>query len=62
MATQLQTKKKQGIILYSPTYYAACTLGGIIACGPTHTCKSVQPLQKELKLTGPVQPSHLLIW
>ena len=32
-------KGKGGIVLYSPEYYAACTLGGIIACGPTHTCK-----------------------
>ena len=31
-------KGKGGIVLYSPQYYAACTLGGIIACGPTHTC------------------------
>jgi len=25
------------IELYSGTYFAACTVGGIIACGPTHT-------------------------
>ena len=25
------------IELYSGNYFAACTLGGIIACGPTHT-------------------------
>jgi len=30
------------IELFSPTYFAACTLGGIIACGPTHT--SITPL------------------
>ncbi|KAK7949357.1 uncharacterized protein PG986_010243 [Apiospora aurea] len=35
-------KPKSAIELYSPTYFAACTLGGIIACGPTHT--SVTPL------------------
>ena len=33
------SKGKGGIELYSPTYFAACTLGGVIACGPTHTCK-----------------------
>ena len=51
MATQGQTqmpgrseKGKGGIVLYSPQYFAACTLGGIIACGPTHTCKSLQLL------------------
>ncbi|KAF2767242.1 mitochondrial carrier [Teratosphaeria nubilosa] len=30
------------IELFSGTYFSACTLGGIIACGPTHT--SVTPL------------------
>ncbi|KAI4731997.1 hypothetical protein E4T49_00329 [Aureobasidium sp. EXF-10728] len=30
------------IELFSGTYFAACTLGGIIACGPTHT--AVTPL------------------
>ena len=34
--------KKGGIELFSKEYYAACTLGGIIACGPTHS--SVTPL------------------
>lgn len=28
--------------LYSPEYYAACTLGGLVACGPTHS--AVTPL------------------
>lgn len=32
-------KGKGGIELYSPSYFAACTLGGILACGPTHTCQ-----------------------
>ncbi|KAB5585526.1 mitochondrial carrier domain-containing protein [Coniochaeta sp. 2T2.1] len=35
-------RPKGAIELYSPTYFAACTLGGIIACGPTHT--AVTPL------------------
>ena len=35
-------KPKGGITLFSPEYYAACTLGGIIACGPTHS--AVTPL------------------
>lgn len=30
------------IELFSGKYYAACTLGGIIACGPTHS--AVTPL------------------
>lgn len=33
---------KKGIQLFSPEYYAACTIGGVIACGPTHT--AVTPL------------------
>ncbi|KAA8570330.1 hypothetical protein EYC84_002632 [Monilinia fructicola] len=36
-------KAKAGTIeLYSPKYYAACTFGGLLACGLTHT--SVTPL------------------
>ncbi|ORY15053.1 mitochondrial phosphate carrier protein [Clohesyomyces aquaticus] len=34
--------KAGAIELYSPKYYAACTLGGIMACGITHT--AVTPL------------------
>jgi hypothetical protein len=30
------------IELYSPKYYAICTLGGIVACGVTHA--AVTPL------------------
>lgn len=33
---------KKGIQLFTPEYYAACTLGGIVACGPTHS--AVTPL------------------
>ncbi|ODQ78516.1 hypothetical protein BABINDRAFT_172266 [Babjeviella inositovora NRRL Y-12698] len=33
---------KKQIELYTPEYYAACTFGGIIACGPTHS--AVTPL------------------
>jgi len=28
--------KKEGIALYSPTYYAMCGIGGILSCGLTH--------------------------
>ena len=31
-------KGKGSIELYSPTYFGACALGGIVSCGPTHTC------------------------
>jgi solute carrier family 25 phosphate transporter 3 len=38
MADKLGAMKPQKKIeLYSGNYFAACTLGGIIACGPTHT-------------------------
>lgn len=36
------SKPKGGIELFSPEYYAACTIGGIVACGPTHS--AVTPL------------------
>lgn len=38
MADKLGALKPQKKIeLFSANYFAACTLGGIIACGPTHT-------------------------
>lgn len=30
-------KPQRKIELFSANYFAACTVGGIIACGPTHT-------------------------
>jgi len=42
MATIEHTLSKPKIELYSGKYFAACGLGGIIACGPTHT--AVTPL------------------
>lgn len=42
MATLDKTLPKPSIELYSGKYFAACGLGGIIACGPTHT--AVTPL------------------
>ncbi|XVE56504.1 hypothetical protein DITRI_Ditri04bG0015700 [Diplodiscus trichospermus] len=33
---------KEGIKMYSPAFYAACTAGGILSCGLTHT--AVTPL------------------
>lgn len=38
MAGKLDAMKPQRKIeLFSGSYFAACTMGGIIACGPTHT-------------------------
>lgn len=42
MPTIAPPKPKGKIELYSPTYFGACLLGGVIACGPTHT--AVTPL------------------
>ncbi|KAL6960364.1 Mitochondrial phosphate carrier protein 3, mitochondrial, variant 2 [Sarracenia purpurea var. burkii] len=42
------------IELYSPQYYAACTFGGILACGPTHM--SVTPLDV-VKCNMQIDPS-----
>ncbi|MCJ1361308.1 hypothetical protein MMC16_000406 [Acarospora aff. strigata] len=41
-ASQAAQAKAGKIELYSPKYYAACTFGGLIACGLTHT--AVTPL------------------
>jgi solute carrier family 25 phosphate transporter 3 len=41
-ASQKAQAKAGGIELYSAKYYAACTVGGILACGTTHT--AVTPL------------------
>lgn len=38
----MASAKKEGIPLFSKEYFAACTLGGVIACGPTHS--AVTPL------------------
>lgn len=42
VADKVSDLTKGGIGLFTPQYYAACTLGGIIACGPTHS--AVTPL------------------
>jgi len=42
MSTLEKSTPKPGIELYSGKYFAACGIGGIIACGPTHT--AVTPL------------------
>lgn len=30
-------EKKQGIQLYSPAFFGACSVGGALSCGLTHT-------------------------
>ncbi|RWR86948.1 mitochondrial phosphate carrier protein 3, mitochondrial [Cinnamomum micranthum f. kanehirae] len=34
------------IEMYSPAFYAACTVGGILSCGPTHTAVTPMDLVK----------------
>ncbi|KAK7747779.1 Cu/Pi carrier [Diatrype stigma] len=41
-ASRAAQSKSSKIELYSPNYYAACTFGGLLACGLTHT--AVTPL------------------
>ncbi|MCJ1240925.1 hypothetical protein MMC14_008929 [Varicellaria rhodocarpa] len=53
----------KGIQLYSPTYFGACALGGIIACGPTHT--SVTPLDLvkcRRQVDSKIYSSNLSAW
>jgi solute carrier family 25 phosphate transporter 3 len=52
MADKLGAMKPQKKIeLYSGNYFAACTLGGIIACGPTHTMVTPLDLVSSLRRT-----------
>ena len=57
-----RSDKSKGIELYSPTYFAACALGGIISCGPTHTCEClmVSSIQNCTKTFTAVTPLDLV--
>ncbi|KAH3902771.1 probable Mitochondrial phosphate carrier protein 2 [Saccharomycodes ludwigii] len=37
MSTLPKTGNTKKVELYTPEYYALCTLGGLLACGPTHS-------------------------
>ncbi|KAF2674427.1 putative mitochondrial phosphate transporter Pic2 [Microthyrium microscopicum] len=55
--------KRGSIELFSPTYFAACTLGGIIACGPTHTAVTPLDLVKTRRQVDPkLYTSNLQGW
>ncbi|KAF4121355.1 solute carrier family 25 (mitochondrial phosphate transporter), member 3 [Geosmithia morbida] len=45
--------KKPGIELYSGEYYAACTFGGLLACGLTHTAVTPLDLVKTRRQVDP---------
>ncbi|KAK5164718.1 hypothetical protein LTR04_001665 [Oleoguttula sp. CCFEE 6159] len=54
---------KTKIQLFSGTYFAACTLGGIIACGPTHTSVTPLDLVKCRRQVDPkIYSSNLSAW
>ncbi|KAL2055389.1 hypothetical protein ABVK25_004197 [Lepraria finkii] len=65
-ATQMPGRSEKGkgsIVLYSPTYFAACTLGGVIACGPTHTSVTPLDLVKCRRQVDPkIYTSNLSAW
>ncbi|OTA20266.1 hypothetical protein BTJ68_14934 [Hortaea werneckii EXF-2000] len=51
------------IELFSGTYFGACTLGGIIACGPTHTSVTPLDLVKCRRQVDPkIYKSNLQAW
>jgi len=54
---------KGKIELYSKEYFAACTLGGIIACGPTHTMVTPLDLVKcRRQVDANIYSSNLGAW
>jgi len=58
-----QLKPQRKIELFSGTYFAACTLGGVIACGPTHTSVTPLDLVKCRRQVDPnIYKSNLQAW
>ncbi|KAF2218489.1 mitochondrial carrier domain-containing protein [Elsinoe ampelina] len=54
---------KRQIELFSGTYFAACTLGGVIACGPTHTAVTPLDLVKcRRQVDSKIYKSNLQGW
>ncbi|QKX59880.1 uncharacterized protein TRUGW13939_07022 [Talaromyces rugulosus] len=64
MATTQDKKLPFGKIdLYSSRYFYACTLGGIIACGPTHTAVTPLDLVKCRRQVDPsIYKSNVSAW
>jgi len=63
MSSLEKTFPKPGIELYSGKYFAACGLGGIIACGPTHTAVTPLDLVKCRRQVDPkLYSSNLQAW
>jgi len=58
-----QLRPQRKIELFSGTYFAACTLGGVIACGPTHTSVTPLDLVKTRRQVDPnLYKSNLQAW
>jgi len=56
-------KPQKQIELFSGTYFAACTIGGVIACGPTHTAVTPLDLVKCRRQVDPtIYKSNLQAW
>ncbi|KAF2729953.1 mitochondrial carrier [Polyplosphaeria fusca] len=64
MAAKVEAFKPQrNIELFSGTYFAACTVGGVIACGPTHTMVTPLDLVKCRRQVDPkIYSSNLSAW
>lgn len=59
----MSAPKKDGIALFSKEYYAACTLGGIIACGPTHSAVTPLDLVKcRRQVNSSLYKSNIQAW
>lgn len=51
------------IDLFSPKYYLACTIGGIVACGPTHSAVTPLDLVKTRRQANPsIYTSNVQGW
>jgi len=56
-------RPQRKIEMFSGTYFAACTLGGIVACGPTHTAVTPLDLVKCRRQVDPKSySSNLQAW
>jgi len=63
MATAKLPRPEKKIELYSGTYFGACALGGVIACGPTHTGVTPLDLVKCRRQVDPkIYSSNLGAW
>jgi len=63
MASIEKSLHKPKIELYSGKYFAACGLGGIIACGPTHTAVTPLDLVKTRRQVDPkIYTSNVKGW